>query len=193
MIPSHSFTSLLSLPFEGFLEAWCRVAVLKALPTDAEIIAADCIDAPEYLAKLKLEDKEAYEEFMGSRAAEWGTEVASQPLERCVAHLLAIAFREMQRGAYLEDGGGGPAVVPSDFGGGGFGGGFGGPKPKPKPPPKQTKREAAAKEASALATLAGEATPVHITAGEVGMWFSRNESKLGLLSTGNTTRSAVTV
>ena len=43
----------LCLPFEGFLEAICRVAVLKALPTDEELAEADVPHAGMYLFDLR--------------------------------------------------------------------------------------------------------------------------------------------
>ena len=41
-----------NLPFEGFLEAICRMAMMKALPTDDEIISAGCTNAGTYVARL---------------------------------------------------------------------------------------------------------------------------------------------
>ena len=46
------------LPFEGFMEALVRLSGLKALPTDAEIQAAECTTAAEYIAKLRADDEE---------------------------------------------------------------------------------------------------------------------------------------
>ena len=44
------------LPYESFLEALCRVAMLKALPTDDEIEAAGARDAGVYLEDLRSRD-----------------------------------------------------------------------------------------------------------------------------------------
>lgn len=84
-----------SLPFEGFLEALCRLSVLKALPTDEEISAAGCDDAAAYLEQIRFENDEAFQELLKTRATEWGQEPA-QPLSRCLAHLLSIIIFEIE-------------------------------------------------------------------------------------------------
>ena len=83
------------LPFEGFLEALCRVAPMKAFPTDAEIGAVGQPDAGSYLAWLKETDEEAYEGLVASRATPWG-DAPPQPHDRCVAHLLSLIIRTME-------------------------------------------------------------------------------------------------
>ena len=46
------------LTFEGFLEALCRVAVLKALPSDEEIDEAGCMHAADYMEMLLADNEE---------------------------------------------------------------------------------------------------------------------------------------
>ena len=41
-----------NLPFEGFLEALCRLSMLKALPTDAELEETGCSDAGVFMQRL---------------------------------------------------------------------------------------------------------------------------------------------
>ena len=76
------------LPFEGFLEALCRIAILKALPTDDEIASAGCADAGAYVARLMHSNAAGYKSLL-ERKASWGSR-PSQPAERCLAHLIAI-------------------------------------------------------------------------------------------------------
>ena len=80
------------LPFEGFLEALCRLALLKALPLDDEIIDAECADAGTYMVRLQLSDATAYEKLL-ERKTPWGRIPKWQPPHRCVAHLIAIIIR----------------------------------------------------------------------------------------------------
>lgn len=85
------------LPFEGFLEAICRVAVLKAFPTDAEIRNAGCAHAGAYLDQLEEEDSEAYEELIESRNTDFGDEPDYQPIHRCVAHLIEMMIYRIEK------------------------------------------------------------------------------------------------
>jgi hypothetical protein len=77
------------LPFEGFLEALCRMSVQKALPTSIEIRDAECEHAGIFLSELRLEDSSAYDTFVEERSAEWGEE-PRQPLYRCIALLIDV-------------------------------------------------------------------------------------------------------
>lgn len=67
-LSSHEY----SLPFEGFLEALCRTAALKALPTDEEISSAGCQDAGEYVMRLRATDEEEYQRIQIERCTPWG-------------------------------------------------------------------------------------------------------------------------
>ena len=86
------------LPFEGFLEGLCRVAVLKALPSDAEVEAAGCKDAAIFLEELEERDPEEFQQLLTDRRVPWGQE-SSLPRERCVAGLMALIVRKVELGA----------------------------------------------------------------------------------------------
>ena len=90
------------LPFEGFLEALCRVAVLKALPTDEEIQSAGCAHAGVYLEWLELEEPDAYEQLVETRNTDFGDEPDYQPIHRCVAHLIETMIYRIERLAGVE-------------------------------------------------------------------------------------------
>ena len=87
-----------SLPFEGFLEALCRLAILKGLPSASEVEAAGCSDAGIYLARLAArtdgDGDEALAELR-TRGTEWGAE-PSQPVRECLEHTIAIAIRTIE-------------------------------------------------------------------------------------------------
>ena len=84
-----------NLTFEGFLECMCRLALLKALPTDAEVEASGCADAGEFLSTLFDEDPYSHAVFLEQNCTQWG-EVPRQPPERCVAHFLAVVFTRIE-------------------------------------------------------------------------------------------------
>lgn len=92
-----------TLPFEGFLEAICRMAMMKALPTDDEITAAECEDAATYLAQLELVDTTGYEQLL-LRKTPWGADQKRQPPHRCVAHLIALMLRAVKVSKAEDDG-----------------------------------------------------------------------------------------
>ena len=83
------------LNFEGFMEALCRVAVLKALPTDAEITASGCGDAGEFLEELRERDVRSYNEMVRERKVGW-SEPPPQPEERCCCHLIALVLHRVE-------------------------------------------------------------------------------------------------
>jgi hypothetical protein len=90
-----------ALPFEGFLEALCRLASIKALPTDEEISAAGCEDAGKYVMLMYQDEdtKAEYETMLRERTVGWGGK-PSQPLDRCVAHTLSIIVHSMEATLY---------------------------------------------------------------------------------------------
>ena len=78
------------LPFEGFIEALCRIAVLKALPTDDEIAKSSCASVGQYLTMLRAEDEARSDHMLLARATPWGVEQSLQPTARCVAHVIDL-------------------------------------------------------------------------------------------------------
>ena len=89
------------LPFEGFLEALCRCAALKALPTDEEIESRGYMDAGRYLVALKAEAPAEYDALLATKATLWGG-TPRQPVSRCVAHLLMVLFATIEGDARSE-------------------------------------------------------------------------------------------
>ena len=83
------------LPLEGFLEALCRIAVLKALPTDNDLSAAGSADAGVYLDELRQRDTVKYQQLLLERQVGWG-ESPPQSEPRCVEHLLALIAHRIE-------------------------------------------------------------------------------------------------
>lgn len=81
--------ALEGLTFEDFLEALCRLATQKALPTDRELHAAGAVSAGEHLWHMRTEKPDEFDHFVESRARPWGSE-PPQSVARCVAHLCSL-------------------------------------------------------------------------------------------------------
>jgi len=85
-----------TLPFEGFLEALCRLATLVALPLDEEIEALGCEDAGTALQRLKIDDRARWERMRKERTSTWGrVQPFPQPFHRRVEHVLTIVLRKV--------------------------------------------------------------------------------------------------
>lgn len=103
------------LPFEGFCEALCHVAVLKALPSDSAIAEAEGLavrHAGAYLFDLRENDVSDYQWLMRYRASGWGEE-PKEPLDRLVAHTLALIIYTIAERLRRRAGGKGAAAARS--------------------------------------------------------------------------------
>lgn len=92
------------LPFEGFLEALCRLSVLTAMPTDEEMKAvgygsADPLDsrAGPYLRRMRIDHEEQYAALCELEKTDWGDEPPRQPIDRRIAHLMSCIFYALAR------------------------------------------------------------------------------------------------
>ena len=92
------------LPFEGFLEALCRLSILKALPTAAELAEAEEPDAGSFLINLEESDQVTYAAFLkvdaGPRAWEPPTlpcvsPASVPPVSGCAAHVRRTKTRAL--------------------------------------------------------------------------------------------------
>jgi hypothetical protein len=86
------------LPFEGFMEAVCRVAAQKALPTKEELNAPE--ECGQWMVELRTTRATDYDEMLMQRATEWGSPPpADYPhtLE-CTIVLLAFEVRDSKIG-----------------------------------------------------------------------------------------------
>lgn len=86
------------LSFEDFCEALCRVAVIKALPTDEEVEAAGCSNAAQYLLNLEERDLAAYNRFLMERRRSSAKIQDLQPVARCLEHLVHMIIVTAQGG-----------------------------------------------------------------------------------------------
>ena len=98
--PVSEWLAEYNLYFEDWLEALVRISILKALPFDHEIEEAarshpEVTHAGIYFQNLVLEDEASYNALLLERATPWGGE-PSQPIARCVEHLLAIIIFKME-------------------------------------------------------------------------------------------------
>ena len=87
-----------TLPFEGFIEALCRLAALKALPSDLQIVRSGMVDAGWYLGDMREKQPSQYDSFLRANARTWGSSAPmSQPMARCIAHLLELMSHTARR------------------------------------------------------------------------------------------------
>jgi hypothetical protein len=88
------------IPFEGFMEAICRVAIMKSLPLDDEVEAFGerngFTHAGGYMAWASGRDAVAFADFVRQRTTPWGVENRYQPTHRCVDHVIAMMIHAMQ-------------------------------------------------------------------------------------------------
>jgi hypothetical protein len=77
------------------LEALCRLAVLKALPTADEIAESEYSDAGAFLIQLCEDDKPLYTAFLKDPRthAEWGAPLVGEPVAMRIGHLLSYIVR----------------------------------------------------------------------------------------------------
>ena len=86
------------LPFEGWVEALCRVAMLKATPTDAEIADAGMLDGGQYMTLITADPRHSdkLNSLLRERSGVFGKLPQGQPLDRCVEHVLTMVIRRIQ-------------------------------------------------------------------------------------------------
>ena len=92
-----------SLPFEGFLEGICRIACMKALPTEEEIKKAGHTNAGSYMEWLKIEDEEKHDDMIEERATPWGEIPTEQPVAKCVEHTIQMMIHAIEADSTGED------------------------------------------------------------------------------------------
>jgi hypothetical protein len=78
--------------FQGFMEALCRASTLKALPTTAEIGAAGCQNAAQWIE----ENHDKYMAILSTRAPPWGTDPV-RPIEESMKMVLDIVHDAVAR------------------------------------------------------------------------------------------------
>ena len=78
-----------TLPFEGFLEALARLSALKAFPTDEELKESRSGNAASYLADLKRNNEDQFQQLVRERYVPWGGE-PNMALNRSVEHIVSI-------------------------------------------------------------------------------------------------------
>ena len=96
------------LCFEDFLEALCRLAVLKALPTLDDLAEAECGDAGTFLLQSASGSPEQHNAFLAARKIAWGRLPGEQglPVWRKVELLLELIIVLSQGGLDRPDGAG---------------------------------------------------------------------------------------
>jgi len=84
-----------TLPFEGFLEALCRAAMLKAWPTADEVAVSQHADVGSLLRYMKKEQPVQHKEMCEDRAVPWGDEPLL-PVATCVENLINYLLRTVE-------------------------------------------------------------------------------------------------
>jgi len=86
------------LPLESFMEAICRMAALKALPTESDLATIpEARGAGEWLGHLRDRDPQEFHRFLRERAVAWG-EIPSTPFHVRVQQTIDIWQAALKRG-----------------------------------------------------------------------------------------------
>lgn len=101
VIDEHDYQSqrkLAGLSFQDFLEAFVRISMMKAWPSDAMLQAYGMAypeQVPEFLAYLREADTRAFDAMLAERAVSWhqGPHV---PDVECVRHLIGVCNHEIK-------------------------------------------------------------------------------------------------
>ena len=96
-----------TLPFEGFLEALCRLATVMPLPTEAQLAASEFTHAGPFMATLET-DQEAYDAMAEEQNCEFGDvpdPATCGPMPQRIEHLNDVVMRKIK-------GANGPSVEP---------------------------------------------------------------------------------
>ena len=87
-----------SLPFEGFLEALARLALLKAWPTEAAVEASGHEDAAALKRWMTKEKPAQHKLLCEARAVPWGDE-PFEPVATCVHFLMRLVILTIEEQA----------------------------------------------------------------------------------------------
>ena len=87
------------LPFEGFLEALCRSAAQKALPTQSELVVdEECGgDAYTYIENLRAYNNRDFVDFLMERRLPWNHPVATTGFEQRVKYTISILIGSVRK------------------------------------------------------------------------------------------------
>ena len=93
-----SLLKLNNLSLEDFFEALCRVAVVKALPTEQEVMDQGTSDAGEFLLQMRQVLPGVYEDWVSEwyRTHDGFPTKATQPVHLCVSGLIALIVRSIR-------------------------------------------------------------------------------------------------
>jgi hypothetical protein len=80
------------IQFQGFMEALCHASTLKALPTAAELKAAGCNNAPQWIE----ENHDQYMAILSTRGTPWGTDPV-RPVEESLQMVLDIVHHAVAK------------------------------------------------------------------------------------------------
>ena len=83
------------LPFEGFMEALCRLSAQKSMPTEEEVEQVQNVG--EYLQELKKTDLHAYEQLLIERKLPWCSSVVLDDFPRRVEAVISIFLVAVER------------------------------------------------------------------------------------------------
>ena len=98
-----SESRLRNLSAVDFYEALVRMSIMVALPTDMEIEEAGAADAGAFLLAMQANAPRTYREFLQTHRPKLGDpdgsdydDVALQPAERCLEHLIKLLVRTVE-------------------------------------------------------------------------------------------------